>query len=701
MTSVIGFDMLMSKHYEKTTLNNQEMVQFSEIKKTRSEKFLKGTIKKSILFSVLFFNLTFVFGQSIFTNLITGTNPYTSNPYIIGQTIDANITVSGIGRGAGAIGAIANDRYNANSWNTAAIDISAYFEWTLTPSAGCDIDFVSFVYTGQTSGTGPTSFAIKSSLDTYTANIGTPSAVGTTISLAAASYQNVSSAITFRLYGFGASAASGTFSINDFTFNGTTSCSATTNTITTGSITGAPFSVDCSTPATGSIAFTSSGTFTAGNNYTAQLSNASGSFASPTIVGSLTSAVNSGSISISIPAGTATGAGYLIRIISTTPAVISNSSAAFSISLTGSPCSLVPPYVTSILYDGCNVSCGTSSEGMTEISFGNTNDYSLEVNATNITLNYTTGGSYNMTGTIVNNTATTTALNTAAGCPGLFVDAFGTTLPTNASFLLVSNALCVSALVWNNLCGTGPIYVIYAGNGASGATWRDGGNFGNSGGTKSFSTTFITTDASVHSLSYSYTAPASGSDGNYATWGPAGGSALTQGNMPGCSISPIVLPSSLISFQGTYINSKSELSWQTASEQNNSHFTLSHSTDGYQFNVIGTVAGSGNSSEIRDYRFIHNYPHPGMNYYKLKSTDYNGKEYSKGIVAIEAEFNFSFYNSVTYTIELSYASDIEIFSMDGKLIQSSLNTSSVPFTKSGMFFICDKKTGISERLFIP
>ena len=693
--------MQMSIIYKKTTLNNRNMLQHSEIKKNHSEKFLKVSIKKSILISVLFFNLTFAWGQSIFTNPITGTNPNTSNPYIIGQTIDANITVSGIGRGAGATGANANDRYNANSWNTAAIDISAYFEWTLTPSAGCDIDFVSFIYTGQASGTGPTSFAIKSSLDTYTANIGTPTAGGTTISLTAASYQNVSSAITFRLYGFGASAAGGTFSINDFTFNGTTACSATTNTITTGSITGGPFSVTCTTPATGSIAFTSSGTFTVGNNYTAQLSNASGSFASPTIVGSLASAANSGSISISIPAGTAPGAGYLIRIISSTPAIFSNSSAAFSISLSGSPCSLVPPYVTSLLYDGCNVSCGTSSEGMTEILFGNTNDFSLAVNAANITLNYTTGTSYNMTSTIVNNSATTTALNTAAGCPGLFVDAFGTTLPTNASFLIVSNALCVSALVWNNLCGTGPIYVIYAGNGSIGNTWRDAGNFGNTAGTKSFSTTFITTDASVNSLSFSYTAPASGSDGNYATWGLSGGSASTQGNFPGCSITPIVLPTSLISFQGTYINSKSELSWQTASEQNNSHFTLSHSTDGYQFNVIGTVAGSGNSTETRDYRFMHNYPHPGMNYYKLKSTDYDGKEYSKGIVAIEAEFNFSFYNSLTSAIELSYASDIEIFSMDGKLIQSSLNTSSVPFTKSGTFFIYDKKTGISERLFIP
>jgi hypothetical protein len=700
----------MSIIYKKTTLNNRNMLPNSEIKKKRSEKFLKGSIKKSILIFLSFISLSInSFGQILTFDFagIVG-NEITSNS----NSNNPNISSSTISRGAGLTAAGNADRFNATNWAltsiATAISSNNYMQFTITPNAGCDYSISSIVIQIQRSATGPSQIALRSSADAYFANLGSIGVITDNTSTQTFTFNfvqsNINVATTYRFYMF-AEGTAGSGGIgdgvgNDIIVNGSTGgCS--TNTITTGSITGGPFGVTCTTLAAGSIAFTSSGTFTAGNNYTAQLSNAIGTFASPTIVGSLTSASNSGSISISIPAGTATGTGYLIRIISSTPAIFSNSSAAFSISLTGSPCSLVPPYVTSLLYDGCNVSCGTSSEGMTEILFGNTNDFSLAVNAANITLNYTTGTSYNMTSTIVNNTATTTALNTAAGCPGLFVDAFGTTLPTNASFLLVSNALCVSALVWNNLCGTGPIYVIYAGNGSIGNTWRDAGNFGNTAGTKSFSTTFITTDASVNSLSYSYTAPASGADGNYATWGLSGGSASTQGNFPGCSITPIVLPTSLISFQGTYINSKSELSWQTASEQNNSHFTLSHSTDGYQFNVIGTVAGSGNSTEIRDYRFMHNYPHPGMNYYKLKSTDYDGKEYSKGIVAIEAEFNFSFYNSLTSTIELSYASDIELYTTDGKLIQNEMNISSIPFTKSGLFFIHDKKTGISERLFIP
>jgi hypothetical protein len=101
------------------------------------------------------------FGQSIWTNPITGTNPNTDNPYTTGQTVDPNITVSGIVRGTGATGANANNRYNASSWDTGALDLTAYFEWTLTPNVGCEIDFTSFVYTGQASGTGPTKFVFQ------------------------------------------------------------------------------------------------------------------------------------------------------------------------------------------------------------------------------------------------------------------------------------------------------------------------------------------------------------------------------------------------------------------------------------------------------------------------------------------------------------------------------------------------------------
>lgn len=165
---------------------------------------------------------TTIFAQSVFDNPITGTNPNTANPYTTGQTVNSNLTASGIGRGAGISGANGNDRYNASSWNTGTIDLTAYYEFTITPNSGRSVSFISFVYSGQASGTGPTNFAFRTSLDGFTTDVGTPTAAGATIDLSAPQYQNVTSAITFRIYGWGASGGPGTFSINDFTYNGVT-----------------------------------------------------------------------------------------------------------------------------------------------------------------------------------------------------------------------------------------------------------------------------------------------------------------------------------------------------------------------------------------------------------------------------------------------------------------------------------------------
>lgn len=167
---------------------------------------------------------------SIWSNEITGTNPNTSNPYTIGDTKNANIEVSGIGRGSGINGTNANDRYNATSWSTSSLDTNDYFQFTLTPNTNYEIDFTSFDYVGQRSNTGPNQFAFRSSKDGFTSNIGSPSATGTTINLSAAAYQDITEPITFRLYGWGSSG--GTYSINDFDFKGKVVAACTPPTIT-------------------------------------------------------------------------------------------------------------------------------------------------------------------------------------------------------------------------------------------------------------------------------------------------------------------------------------------------------------------------------------------------------------------------------------------------------------------------------------
>jgi hypothetical protein len=200
--------------------NSQDAVIASIIPNTAQKSKSKNFISLTVFSLVLLCSMQITWGQSIFSNPITGTNPNTSNPYTTGQTLSSDITVSGIGRGSGITGANASDRYNANGWNSGSLNVNDYFEWTITPNSCREIDFISFVYISQRSNNSIANFAFRSSRDNFVANIGTPDDDGTTISLSANTFQNITSPITFRLYAWGADQSSRTFSINDFTFNG-------------------------------------------------------------------------------------------------------------------------------------------------------------------------------------------------------------------------------------------------------------------------------------------------------------------------------------------------------------------------------------------------------------------------------------------------------------------------------------------------
>ena len=157
---------------------------------------------------------------TIWSNGITDGTPYLYNPYTIGDNVPAGtyIDVSGIGRGSGIGGNAATGRYNANGWGL-TFDSNDYFYFTITPKAGYKLNLTNFVYSGQASGTGPNTYAVKSSADNYTATIAGAGASGT-INLSAGTYQNVTQPITFRVYAWGGNSATGTFSINDFSFSG-------------------------------------------------------------------------------------------------------------------------------------------------------------------------------------------------------------------------------------------------------------------------------------------------------------------------------------------------------------------------------------------------------------------------------------------------------------------------------------------------
>lgn len=113
----------------------------------------------------------------------------------------------------------------------------------------------------------------------------------------------------------------------------------------------------------------------------------------------------------------------------------------------------------------------------------------------------------------------------------------------------------------------------------------------------------------------------------------------------------IMLPIELLSFTGKVQADHNELHWITASELNNSHFTIERSADIENFETIGTVTGAGTSTTQNSYIFNDPKRPFGTAYYRLKQTDFNG------------DYSYSDIISLTHDSELDL---IAVFPNPGK-----------------------------------
>ncbi len=90
------------------------------------------------------------------------------------------------------------------------------------------------------------------------------------------------------------------------------------------------------------------------------------------------------------------------------------------------------------------------------------------------------------------------------------------------------------------------------------------------------------------------------------------------------------LPVEYSSFEAVKESNNALLTWTTASERNNSGFSIERSADGKVFSAIGwvaTQAEQGNSVAPIDYRFTDKAPVAGKNYYRLQQKDVDGKSF--------------------------------------------------------------------------
>jgi len=213
---------------------------------------------KKILLNALIFSGLLASAQTTFTvtydfaatTSLTGVTDPTTPPTATGITCGSFVAV-----GTPSTNPNAGGRFSFVGWPTGGVNgattyssmtgsvsTSEYYEVTLTPVNGYTVTLNTIGLKFQRSATGVRSYAVRSSIDSYTANLPATVSSGTNIIVAGsneffvvpdvsssytgslvdltASTFSFSSATSFRFYGWNSEAAGGTFSIDDVVFDG-------------------------------------------------------------------------------------------------------------------------------------------------------------------------------------------------------------------------------------------------------------------------------------------------------------------------------------------------------------------------------------------------------------------------------------------------------------------------------------------------
>ena len=100
------------------------------------------------------------------------------------------------------------------------------------------------------------------------------------------------------------------------------------------------------------------------------------------------------------------------------------------------------------------------------------------------------------------------------------------------------------------------------------------------------------------------------------------------------------LPVELIDFKATCVNNEIVVEWCTASEKNNSYFTVEQSVDGTNFVSVGQVFGNGTTSNKHCYKFITSSV-SDVTYFRLTTTDDHGMKSISNVISIASCDNLS------------------------------------------------------------
>jgi uncharacterized repeat protein (TIGR01451 family) len=155
--------------------------------------------------------------------------------------------------------------------------------------------------------------------------------------------------------------------------------------------------------------------------------------------------------------------------------------------------------------------------------------------------------------------------------------------------------------------------------------------------------------------------------------------APVQTNTEKTVVQNLVLPLQLLSFTAQRNNATNLLKWSTADEINTDHFEIQRSSNGKDFSAIGSVQSLNNGKITNNYQYTDNSPLKGVNFYRLKMVDKDGKYSYSSIKSINnaSSFDVTVYpNPVKNDLVLDFISEknldmqLQIVNAEGRMIFS-------------------------------
>ena len=129
------------------------------------------------------------------------------------KTTASGVTAGSVTRSAGLNAVAGANSINSSAWPTSAqLDPAKYYTLSITPPMGCTLSLTSAAVDAKASGTGPTMASIATSADAFAQTAAVSTTAPSTPTLAVS---GASGTVEVRIYGFAASAGTGTFRIQN------------------------------------------------------------------------------------------------------------------------------------------------------------------------------------------------------------------------------------------------------------------------------------------------------------------------------------------------------------------------------------------------------------------------------------------------------------------------------------------------------